>query len=419
MVMPAALWTIFILTYLGIAFGRIRGLVLDRSGIAMLGAVAMLVVGGITVNQAAHAIDNPTLMLLFGLMIFAAQLRAAGFPVVVDRFLQRFLDRPKLLLATVIGLSAMVSALLANDIVCLAFTPLLCRSLLRERRDPLPYLLALATSSNVGSALTIIGNPQNMYIGSVAHLPFGRFVKVMIVPVLAGLLICWGVIAVVCRKQLAVRSESPTDVPDETAVDVDGSMIGKTMVLVALLIAFFLYAGANANLRAIGALAGACVLLVSCRKRAAALQQHADWNLLLLFIGLFVVNGAMQDRHLIEHAFTRVAAMGLHLQKPVTLSTVTLVLSNMVSNVPAVLLLKPTVASSADQSPKLWYLLSLVSTLAGNLTLLGSIANLIVAESAAKYGVRLTLKQYCKVGIPVAVSTVVIGTAWVMLTQLH
>ena len=151
--MAISLWFIFCITYLGIAVGKFPGLSLDRSGIAVLGAVAMLGIGGVTIPQAAHAIDKPTMLLLFSLMIFAGRLRAAGFPVVVDRFLERFLERPKLLLAVVIVVSAAISAVLANDIVCLAFTPLLCRSLLMARRDPLPYLLGLATSANVGRHL--------------------------------------------------------------------------------------------------------------------------------------------------------------------------------------------------------------------------------------------------------------------------
>ncbi len=412
--MSVAMWVIFSLTYVGIAFGSVPGLVLDRSGIAVLGAVAMLASGAVTVEQAAHAIDKPTMLLLFGLMVFAAQLRAAGFPVVVDRFLKGFIDRPKVLLAVVVGVSAVVSALLANDIVCLAFTPLLCRSLLQAKRNPLPYLLGLATSSNVGSAVTIIGNPQNMYIGSVGHLAFGRFAAVMSVPVLFGLVVCWGTIAVLCRKQMSATPDRDLPTPIEPPQDVDVFLIGKTLALAAGLIGFFFYAGANSDLRAVGALCGAGLLLISSRVKAAKLQELADWNLLLLFLGLFVVNGAMQDRHLIEHAFDRVSGWGLRLERPVTLAAVTTVLSNLVSNVPAVLLLKPKVESAIGQGPRLWYMLSLVSTLAGNLTLVGSIANLIVAESAAKHGVNLDLKAYCRVGIPITLLTVTGGVVWLL-----
>jgi Na+/H+ antiporter NhaD/arsenite permease-like protein len=414
------MWTIFALSYIGIALGGLPGLVLDRSGVAVLGAVAMLVVGGISIGEAAHSIDKPTILLLFGLMLFAAQLRAAGFPVVVDRFLERFFNRPKLLLAGVIAVSAIVSALLANDIVCLAFTPLLCQSLLQAKKDPVPYLLALAMASNIGSAATIIGNPQNMYIGSVASLHFGRFAVIMIPPVIAGLGLCWVTIVLLFHQRLATVAATPT-LPNVASITptqqpIDYLLIGKTLALVVLLIGFFLYAGADANERAIGALAGAGILLFSSRKQAEKLQQLADWNLLLLFLGLFVLNGAMRDRHLIENAFHHVAALGLHLEKPIALSATTTVLSNLVSNVPAVLLLQPTVQASAvaQHSNRLWYLLALVSTWAGNLTLVGSIANLIVAESAATFGVKIDLKTYCKAGVPLTILTVALGTVWIM-----
>ena len=180
------MWAIFIVTYIGIALGEFPRLVLDRTGIAVLGGIAMLVVNGVTIDEAARHVDFETLLLLFGLMIFSAQLRVAGFYVMTGQFLTRLTDRPKVLLAGLIITSAALSALLANDIVCLAFTPLLCAALLSAGRDPIPYLIALATSSNIGSAATIVGNPQNMYIGSVANLPFGHFTMVMFLPVLAA-----------------------------------------------------------------------------------------------------------------------------------------------------------------------------------------------------------------------------------------
>src|ERR1043166_1675995 len=154
------MWITFGITYIGIALGRFPRLVLDRTGIALLGAIAMLVFHGISVRDAAgHISDNSeTLLLLFGLMIFSAQLRVAGFYVWAGERLTRLVDRPKRLLAGLIAVSAILSALLANDIVCLAFTPLLCEALLAARRNPIPFLLALATSSNIGSAATIIGN---------------------------------------------------------------------------------------------------------------------------------------------------------------------------------------------------------------------------------------------------------------------
>jgi len=429
------MWGVFALTYVGIALGRFPKLVLDRTGIALLGAIAMLVIHGITIREAAAHIDYETMLLLFGLMIFSAQLRVAGFYVWTGRFLTRLTDRPRLLLAGLIGISALLSALLANDIVCLAFTPLLCHAILAARRDPLPYLLALATSSNIGSAATIIGNPQNMYIGTVAKLPFGHFALVMAPIVLLALVVNWLMVVVLFRRSLAGHDGGeaagneiarrarehegetlvPSSLPLQTELpERDGPLIAKTLAILGALVVFFLFTtGPGASeWRAIGALAGAGMLLCSHRAKAARLYQLVDWNLLLLFLGLFVVNGAMKQRQLTDHALAAIAAHGVALDEPLTLSLVTTLLSNLVSNVPAVLLLSPSLQAAG--SPKLWYLLALVSTWAGNLTLVGSIANLIVAESAAAFGVRVSLGAYCKLGVPLTVVTVVMGTVWVV-----
>jgi len=426
-----AKWVIFTITYIGIAIGGFPKLVIDRVGVALLGAIAMLAVQGISIRQAAspEIISYETILLLFGLMIFSAQLRVAGFYAIAGRFLTRLTDRPKLLLAGLIAISAFLSALLANDIVCLAFTPLLCDALLSARRNPLPYLLALATSSNIGSAATIIGNPQNMHIGAHAGLNFGHFALIMLPPVLVGLVLNFlGVVWLFGKKlgeECAICPPAPSEtkshegetlipssLPLQTGDDApDWWLIGKTLALLVILVGVFLFA--NGEARAIAALAGAGVLLLSHRAKAAKLYQFVDWNLLLLFLGLFVVNGAVKP--LVADAFERVRAAGLNVENPLTLSSVTLVLSNLVSNVPAVLLLQtPLDAAPAEHRQQLWYLLALVSTWAGNLTLVGSIANLIVAESAAAFGVKVGLKDYCKLGVPLTIVTVAIGVAWML-----
>lgn len=425
------LWLIFAATYVGIAIGRFPKLVLDRTGIALLGAIAMLTVQGVTIRQAASHVDYETLLLLFALMIFSAQLRVAGFYGTAGGFLIRLTDRPKRLLAGLIGVSAALSALLANDIVCLAFTPLLCHALLTARRNPIPFLLALAMSSNIGSAATLIGNPQNMYIGTVARLPFGHFSMVMIPVTLVALVLCWGMIVLLFGRELRGAMPSlasgsittpregdtlaPTSLPLQTsAPDRDRYLISKSLIVLLTLVVFFvLRTGPTAAQdRAVAALAGAGLLLCSRRAKAARLYNLVDWNLLLLFIGLFVVNGAMKQHQLTDAAFAQLAATGLDLTRPVALSAVTTGLSNLVSNVPAVLLLQPTLESAG--SAKLWYLLALVSTWAGNLTLVGSIANLIVAESAAAFGVEVSLRAYCRAGIPLTLITVALGTAWIV-----
>jgi Na+/H+ antiporter NhaD/arsenite permease-like protein len=422
-----AMWAIFALTYLGIALGRLPRLVIDRTGIAILGGIAMLLVHGTTIRGAAAHIDYETVLLLFALMVFSAQLRVAGFYTMTGQFLNRLLDRPRFLLALLIGVSGLLSALLANDIVCLAFTPLICIALLGARRDPLPYLLALAMSSNIGSAATLIGNPQNMYIGTVAKLPFGHYTLTMLPPTLLALALLWvGVLLVYGRRLHAPPTGerppydlragdtlAPTSLPLQTAgQERDLFLIVKTLVLLALLVVAFLTV--QGEHRTTCALAGAGVLLLSHRAKAARLYQLVDWNLILLFLGLFVVNGAMAERGLTTEAFERLRSSGLNLQHLGVFSAVTLGLSNLVSNVPAVMLLKPTVA---PDDARTWYLLALVSTWAGNLTLVGSIANLIVAESASAFGVRVDLRTYCRLGIPLTLLTVALGVTWLLLVM--
>jgi Na+/H+ antiporter NhaD/arsenite permease-like protein len=313
---------------------------------------------------------------------------------------------------------------------------LVCDSLLRARRDPIPYLVALATASNIGSAATIIGNPQNMYIGTVAGLRFGHFALTMLPATLAGLALCYLAIASLFRRRLygaagadiemawtpgAHESETlvPTSLPLQTSVpQADAYLIVKTLTVLGIVVCCFLVArGPNApQSRAIAALVGAGVLLCSHRAKAARLYQFVDWNLILLFLGLFVVNGAMTEHGLSDALLGGIRRGGVRLDQPLELSAVTLALSNLVSNVPAVLLLQPTIhiATAATHSDYLWYLLALVSTWAGNLTLVGSIANLIVAESAAAYGVNLSLKTYCTVGIPLTLATIGLGTGWLV-----
>jgi len=426
-----ARWVIFGITYIGIAIGGFPKLVIDRVGVALLGAIAMLAVQGISIREAVspEIISYETILLLFGLMIFSAQLRVAGFYAVAGKFLTRLTDRPRVLLAGLIAISALLSAVLANDIVCLAFTPLLCDALLAARRNPLPYLLALATSSNIGSAATIIGNPQNMHIGAHAGLAFGHFSLIMLPPVVVGLVLnYWAVIwmfgkklgeecAMVSPARSQIRAHEgetlvPSSLPLQTRdEEPDWWLIYKTLGLMVGLVIVFLFVGGEA--RAIAALAGAGVLLLSHRAKAARLYQFVDWNLLLLFLGLFVVNGAVKP--LVAEAFAHVRSAGVNVENPLTLSGVTLVLSNLVSNVPAVLLLQtPIDAAPVGQRLQLWYLLALVSTWAGNLTLVGSIANLIVAESAAAFGVKVGLKDYCKLGVPLTIVTVVLGVGWIL-----
>jgi Na+/H+ antiporter NhaD/arsenite permease-like protein len=406
----ALLWTIFALVYLGMALGRMPGVALDRTGVALLGAIAMIAVGGIRLPDAARAVDFQTILLLFSLMLFSAQLADSRFYKVIGLALARAVARPRRLLAALIAVSAFLSALLANDIVCLAFTPVICAALLTAKRDPIPYLVALATSCNIGSAATIIGNPQNMYIGVAGQLSFARFTCIMLPVVIVSLFLCWFIVVAAWPKSffngVGQTAISPVI---EHHMPFDRPVVAKTLAILAALVIAFIFLPPTP--RVVAALAAGGLLMISRNRDSARLYRQVDWDLLLLFFGLFVVNGAMKQSGLTAQMLQSALNAGINLHHLPTLAASAAVLSNLVSNVPAVLLLRNSIPQDHRAA---WYLLAMASTFAGNLTLVGSIANLIVAEQAARLGVKLDLKSYCKAGIPLAVATITMGAAWII-----
>jgi Na+/H+ antiporter NhaD/arsenite permease-like protein len=412
--MHLLIWIIFALVYLGMALGKLPGLGLDRTGVAILGAIAMIAIGAISVRDAAKSIDYETLLLLFSLMLFSAQLRVAGFYAAVGRKLAEATARPKRLLAVLVIVSGVLAALLANDIICLAFTPVLCVALLSAKRNPIPYLVALATASNIGSAATLIGNPQNMYIGVAGRLPFAQFTLVMLPITIVAMGICWGIVVIAWPRDFfdgVGTTGGWTLHPDQDDnYELDLPRIYKTLVILAALVVAFLFLPTGG--RVIAALAAGGLLLISPKKDSSHLYLQTDWGLLLLFIGLFVVNGTLKQSGLMDQIITKLQQSGIDLHHLPTLAAVTTGLSNIISNVPAVLLLRPSIPQN-DRGA--WYILAMSSTWAGNLTLVGSIANLIVAEQAARFGVQLDLKNYCRTGIAITLLTVAMGTAWIIL----
>lgn len=401
---------IFVITYVGIALGRVPGLRIDRTGIALVGAIALVGVGALTVEHATAAIDFPTILLLFGLMILSAQLRVAGFYRLVAGYVLRVARQPFVLLSGIVVASAVLSSLFANDIVCLAFTPVLCEAVRTAGGNPVPYLLALATSSNIGSVATLIGNPQNMFIGQVAQLDFGHYAMVMIPVALFGILANIAVVAVVWRHEFLRHHEMPFVIapPAEVALlTPDRYLITKTLLITGLLLVAFLLGWP----RDVCALTAAALMLCSRRTPAPRLYALVDWNLIMLFIALFVVIGALQQRGLMAQVLAALTDRGIALNNPAILVTISTLLSNLVSNVPAVLLLRE-VPGTWQQG---WYLLAMSSTLAGNFTLLGSIANLIVVEKAAEHDVHIGFMTYLQVGAPLTLLMLVAGTVWLVV----
>ncbi len=398
--MASLILTTFVLVYVGMIFGGFRGLALDRTGIVLLGAIVMVSSGGLSLEEAWRSIDVPTIALLFGLMVVSAQFRLGGFYTFVSLRLERVESTPGAFLAQSMALAAALSALLANDIICLAITPVLIDICSRRGLNPMPYLIGLACASNIGSAATLIGNPQNMLIGQVLALDFARYAAQAFLPSAAALAAAWWIIARAYRGNLhrafsVPRHEMPEFNPYQT---------GMGVVVLGVLVAVFLWGGFP---REIAALAAAGVLLLSRRMASPKFLGLVDWNLLLMFFGLFVINGAMQHSGLLEAGVRRAMELGVDLGSAPWLFGVTLVLSNTVSNVPAVMLLLPSTTH-----PDAGLILALVSTFAGNLILVGSIANIIVAEQAAKLGIDFSAREHMRCGIPVTLASLVIAAVW-------
>ena len=406
---------VFTLVYVGMILGGLPSLKLDRSGVALLGAIAMIGLGASSTDEAARAIDLPTILLLFSFMVVSAQMRLGGFYVAVtERVASLPLGRAGLLAALIVT-AATLSAVFSNDIICLAMTPVVAQLSLRRRLDPVPFLVGLACAANIGSAATLIGNPQNMLIGSMMQLPFGGYARAALPPVALSLLVLWAWLVWVPHRHMAntgpatdadcaaltPRTEGDAPLPSPRF---DGWQTGKGLLVAGALMAVFLLTDWP---REVAALVGAGVLLLSRRFHSSHVMGFVDWELLVLFMGLFVVNHAFASTGLALQAVGWLAAQGFHLADTLPLLTATVVLSNLVSNVPAVMLLTPHL-----QGMQAGVTLALVSTFAGNLLLVGSIANLIVVDLAQKNGVTIDWRAHLRIGAPVTLMTLGIVGLW-------
>jgi Na+/H+ antiporter NhaD/arsenite permease-like protein len=383
---------LFLLTYAGLALGRIPPLKLDRTGFAILGAVAFLATGWITVDQAMDALDTPTLVVLFGMMLLSAQYRLSGLYAAIGRRLAGVRDPRQLLLGTLL-VAALLSAVLTNDVVCFALTPLLASALLASGRPPVPYLLALACASNIGSALTPIGNPQNILLSQTLHLPFLPFVLACGAPVVLSLAALFLFVAPRVKAEGKPAVTPPATVAEDEAIPLQKWQAVKAVVLTAAAIALFL-SPVPAPLTALG-ISGA--VLTSRRMHTRDMLALVDWHLLALFIGLFIVGRGFELSGWTEAGRNALAAAGFDLSHPAVLVTAVTLLGLVVGNVPAVMLLLPFVG----RQPGTGYALALFSTFAGNAVMVGSIANLIVAEQASRLGIEIGFREHLRIGLPV------------------
>ena len=410
---------VFATVYLGMFLGGLPRLKLDRSGVALLGAIAMLGLGALSAEQAVLAVDWPTVLLLFAFMVLAAQMALGGFFAAVTRRVAAAPLSRRGLLAVLIGVAAGLSAVFSNDVVALAMTPMVARLCLRRGYAPVPFLVGLACAVNIGSAATLIGNPQNMLIGSVMALHFADYTRQALVPVGLALLLLWGwlawgpssttpaLLAGADRPDLTACAPAVDDGVGEPALD--RWQAGKGLVVSLSLLLVFLLTGWP---REVAALLGAGVLLLSRRLHSAQVMRVVDWGLLVLFMGLFVVNHAFQATGLASQAVAWLAAHGVVMADPGPLFVLGLALSNLVSNVPTVMLMLPHLGSgAAGQQAATW--LALVCTFAGNLLLVGSIANLIVADLAKQQGIAIGWREHAAIAMPVTLASLAILWWWI------
>jgi Na+/H+ antiporter NhaD/arsenite permease-like protein len=392
---------IFAASYFALAIGKVPGLAIDRAGVALVGACLMVASGVMSLEDAYQAVDMRTITLLLGMMIVVVNLRISGFFALVNAWVIRRVHRPVMLLAAIVLLSGAFSAFLVNDAICLVMAPLVLELTVGNGRNPVPYLLAVAMASNVGSVATITGNPQNMMIGSFSHIPYVQFASALAPVALVGLVLTVAILVWVHHADLRGEAVQPR-LPH---IRVNRVLVVRSLVATAVVVALF-FAGQPPAKAAI--VVGA-LLLLTRRVKSARVYTEIDWSLLLMFTGLFIIVAGAERELLSPHA---VEAVGrLHLDSLPVLSTVTALLSNLVSNVPAVLLLKPFVAALSEPD-RAWLVIAMASTLAGNLTVLGSIANLIVVEKAARRGIVIGFWDYFRVGAPLTVLTLAVGTLW-------
>jgi Na+/H+ antiporter NhaD/arsenite permease-like protein len=396
---------VFVATYAVVAVGKLPGYRIDRAGAALLGGSVLVGVGVLTPEEAYRAVDIDTIVLLLGMMIVVANLRVSGFFRVVNAYIARHVRQPITLLAAIAVASGVLSAFLVNDTICLVMTPLVTELVLRMRRNPVPYLLAIAMCSNIGSVATITGNPQNMIVGSLSGIPYGAFAAGLAPVAVFGLVVAMLLIVATHRREFLAGETLPQI---RFSARYHRPLMLKTLAVLLAMIALFFLGQPVAKV----AIVGGSLLLLTRRVSPAKIYREIDWPLLVMFTGLFIVVAALEK---VAIGPGTVAAVGrLQLDNIAVLSVVTAILSNLVSNVPAVLVLKPFIEPLADPQ-RAWLVVAMASTLAGNLTLVGSVATLIVAERAKAHGATLGFWAYLRVGAPLTVLTIAAGVAWMAL----
>jgi Na+/H+ antiporter NhaD/arsenite permease-like protein len=398
---------IFAVTYLGIAMGHVPGLKLNRAGIALLGAIAMMIFGGVSTDEVVSYVNWPTIFLLFGFFVISAQLRLSGFYDKVAGGISARLGHPARFLLVLMAVTGVLSSFLNHDIVCYVFAPIAGAALLRERINPVPFLVALAIASNLGAAATFIGNPQDMMISQVAHLDFGRYILWTCVPVAFAMAAAYGIIWQLSRHKLQLAAPAPKESSQRVYPYNRPHTIKGIVILVVVVGLFF-----TSLPKEIIALAAAGIHLASPKFRTDDLLRLVDWPILVLFMGLFVVTGAFQATGGGDQAVQWLAHGGFDLNAPATLALTTAGLSNLINNSAAVMLLLKAVNLS---QPATAYILALANSFGGSLIILGSVSNIIVVQQARALGIKISFWDFARLGIPVTLAALAGLLVWIVL----
>ncbi|HBT33354.1 MAG TPA: transporter [Pusillimonas sp.] len=406
---------LFILVYIAMGVGHLPGFQVDRTGAALVGAMLLIVFGRITPTQAWASIDVNTIGLLFGLMVVSAAFVVGGFYDWTARKVGGLKVGPNALLGLLIAVGGVLSALLTNDVVVVAMTPVLCAIALARRLNPVPFLLGFCFATNVGSTATLIGSPQNMIIAQALNISFTDFSSITLVPSIIGLFLIWLVLVVCYRGRWVLESASPpmasgAQPPLTSTAPLDTMETVKAGVITLALIAAFIFTDWPHMLIA---LAGASILLLNRKISSGDMLVHVDGNLLLLLMGLFVVNAAMAATGLPQTLLGDIKNAGIDLYAPVPMLLISGVLSNIVGNSPAVMLLAPFL-SGATQTETLGAAIALGTGFSSNAIVFGSLAGIIVVEQARAQGVKISFGEFLRGGLPVTLASTLLAVGWIL-----
>ena len=399
---------IFILTYLGVAMGRVPGLKVNRVGIALLGAIAMMIFSERTTAEFAALVNWPTIFLLFGFFVISAQLRLSGL---YDRMAGGIADRlnaPHKFLLYLLVVTAAMSAVLNHDIVCYVLTPVVGAALIRKRMDPAPYLIGVATASNVGSAATLVGNAQNMLIGEVAHLGFLPYMAWSLVPVAVGIAGIFFVTRYSADRRNPIFTLAEPEL-EEPVHPFDRYHTAKGLLVLFVVIGLFF----TSLPKEIVVLVAAGIHLMSQKFGTDELFKLVDWPILILFMSLFVVSGSFQQAGYGDALLRWMEGFGFDPTRPTNETLLTAALTVLINNAPAVMLLVKVLPLA---HPVMGYIMAVSNSFAGSAILNASVANIIVIQQAKRQGISISFGEFARLGIPITLISLGGLVAWAALT---